>query len=80
MWSRKNKVWMHYLHDIIAADVASGVFLAQFLRRLRMTRDFVSAMEIIDLQQYRVIKKPTKVKAIINELKDESFVFLVCKN
>jgi hypothetical protein len=80
MWSRKNKVWMHYLHDIIAADVASGVFLAQFLRRLRMTRDYVHSMEIIDLQRYKVIKKPSRVKAAINDLKSESFVFLISKN
>ena len=71
---------MHYLHDIIAADVASGVFLSQFLRRLRVTRSFAGAMEIIDLQRYKVIKKPAKVLSAIQELKNESFVFLIGKN
>ena len=80
MWSRKNKVWMHYLHDIIAADLASGVFLAHFMRRLRITRKFIDPLEVIDLQRYRIIKKPAKINAILNDLQDESFVFVIGKN
>lgn len=71
---------MHYLHDIIAADVASGVFLAQFMRRLRITRKFIDPLEVIDLQRYRIIKKPAKVSAILNDIHNESFVFVIGKN
>ena len=71
---------MHYLHDIIAADLASGVFLAHFLRQLRLTRNYVSSLEIMDLQRYKVITKPSKVKVSIRNADESSFVFVVGKN
>ena len=81
MWSnKKDKVWMHYLHDIIAADVASGVFLAHFQRQLRLTRNYVHSLEIVDLQRYKVITKPGKVKVAIRNANESSFVFVVGKN
>ena len=81
MWSnKKDKTWMHYIHDIIAADVASGVFLAHYLRQLRLSRNYVHSLEIVDLQRYKMISKPAKVKASIHSVNEDSFVFVVGKN
>lgn len=81
MWSnKKDKTWMHYIHDIIAADVASGVFLAHFLRQLRLSRNYVYSLEIVDLQRYKMISKPSKVKVSIRSANEDSFVFVVGKN
>lgn len=80
MWGKKDKVWMHYIHDIIASDVASGVFLAHFLRQVRITRDYINSLEIVDLQRYRMIRKPAKVLAAIGLSQESSFVFVISKN
>ena len=80
MWGKKDKIWMHYLHDIIAADLASGVFLAHFLRQLRITRDYINSLEIIDLQRYRVMRTPAKVRRSISDAHESSFIFVISKN
>lgn len=80
MWSKKDKVWMHYIHDIIAADVASGVFLAHFMRQSRIARTYASALEVVDLQRYKVIRKARKVLDSLADTDNQSFVFVVGKN
>jgi hypothetical protein len=80
MWSKKDKVWMHYIHDIIAADVASGVFLAHYMRQMRMAKTYAAALEVVDLQRYKVIRKTRKVLSALNDADDSSFVFVVGKN
>ncbi len=80
MWSKKDKVWMHYIHDIIATDVASGVFLAHFLRQARLVRSYAPALEIVDLQRYRIIRKANKVLSLLPEVNTKSFVFVIGKN
>ena len=71
---------MHYLHDILAADLSSGVFLAHFQRQLRITRNYINSLEIMDLQRYKVVSKPSKVKVYIRNADESSFVFVVGKN
>ena len=80
MWGKKDKVWMHYVHDIIATDVASGVFLAHFMKQTRLKRTYATALEIVDLQRYKVISKTKKVLSSLSELQDKSFVFVIGKN
>ncbi len=80
MWSKKDKVWMHYIHDIIAADVASGVFLAHFMRQARLAKSYVSALEVVDLQRYKVIRKAKKVLDCLSDTDNQSFVFIIGKN
>lgn len=81
MWHRENKVWMHYLNDIIAADVSSAVFLAAHLRQMFWQCREANYLEIIDLQQYRMVRKPTKVRAAIRRMRlQEPFVFAIGKN
>jgi hypothetical protein len=75
-----NKVWMHYVKNIIAADVPSAVFLASYLRYSSIRKDFASFLEIIDLQKYKVIKKTDKVLTALGNRTSLPFVFVVGKN
>ena len=77
---RKNKVWIHYVKNIIAADVPSAVFLASYLRYSDIKKDYVSALEIFDLQKYKLITKPIKVRIALRERMHIPFLFLVGKN
>ena len=80
MWSGSNKVWLPFRKDIIAADKAEGVFLADFLRYLTITRGYVNSMEVADLQGYKMLKQPQKVKIAIANSFDTPFIFLINKN
>jgi len=75
-----NKVWMHYVKNIIAADVPSAVFLASYLRYSVIRKDYASFLEVIDLQKYKVIKKRDKVRVALGNRVNVPFVFVVGKN
>ncbi len=77
---QRENTWLKYVKGIIAADVTSAVFLASYMRRLNMNKSYVSALEVIDLQKYKVIKKANKVRASLNVDKKTPFVFFVGKN
>lgn len=79
MWSGSNKVWMHYLNDIIAADVASAVFLSSYMRMMR-GRGFAGCHEVVDLQRYKMIRAPRKVQQAMRERTHLPFVFPVNMN
>jgi hypothetical protein len=76
----RNNVWMHYVKNIIAADVPSAVFLATYLRYSKITRDYVSYLEIVDLQKYRVIRKAHKVNETLTQRLRKPFIFVIGKN
>ena len=80
MWSGQNKVWMHYLNDIIAADVASAVFLSSYMRIKVRGRAAVQCHEVADLQRYRMLRSPKKVRNAIANRAHLPFVFVLGKN
>jgi hypothetical protein len=71
---------LHYVKNIIAADVPSAVFLASYLRYSGLTKDYACYLEIIDLQKYKIVKKPQKVRAALHDRIYIPFVFVVGKN
>ena len=79
MW-RENNLWLHYVKNIIAADVTSAVFLASYLRRSRITRNYTSSLEVVDLQKYKVIRQENKVRIALRERTNIPFVFVIGKN
>jgi hypothetical protein len=79
MW-HGNKVWLHYVKNIIAADVPSAVFLASYMKYATISKEYTAALEIIDLQKYKVITNKAKVKQALKERMHVPFVFAVCKN
>ena len=79
MW-RDNHVWLHYVKNIIAADLRSAVFLASYIRNNSLTRNHARHLEVIDLQKYRVIKDEAKIKTVLNARNEMPFIFVVGKN
>jgi len=79
MW-RENKTWLHYIKNIIAADVSSAVFLAAYIRHCTISKNYTSSLEIIDLQKYKVIKQDAKVRIALRERINIPFVFVIGKN
>lgn len=81
MWSsREDKIWMHYLNDIIASDVPSAVFLSTFMRHVMRNHSYSAYHEVADLQKYKLHRSSRKVRvAMANRLR-EPFVFVLSKN
>ena len=79
MWNG-NKVWLHFLNNILAADSGSAAFLGSYLRRSGGSMANAPFIEIIDLQKYKVIKQPHKVRAALRERLHIPFIFVVGKN
>ncbi len=77
---RQNKVWLHYVKNIIAADVSSAVFLASYLRHSEIRWDYASSFEIIDLQKYKIITQPAKIRLALKEEIRTPFIFVTGKN
>ena len=80
MWSGQDKVWMHYLNDIIAADVASAVFLSTYMRLVMRGRQNAHFHEIADLQRYKLIRSVKKVRTALHTRTSIPFVFVLSKN
>ncbi len=80
MWGRRNKVWLHYQRNIIAADVYAAVFLSAYLRHAAIQRLHTWQMEVADLQNYKLVKKPKKVHEVMKDKADEPFIFIFGKN
>ena len=80
MWSGQDKVWMHYLNDIIAADVASAVFLSTYMRLVLRGKHNAVYHEVADLQRYKLIRSAKKVRNALSNRVDVPFVFLLGKN
>lgn len=79
MWY-KNRVWIHYIKNIVAADVASAVFLASYIKQVSEEKEYLSTIEIYDLQKYRVIRDSKKIRATIREKLNKPFIFIASKN
>ncbi len=79
MWNQ-NKAWLHYVKNIIAADVSSAVFLSSYLNYMTNSRCYLTALEIVDLQKYKIIKDSNKLRSALRERTKVPFVFVVCKN
>jgi hypothetical protein len=80
MLSGHNKVWMHYLNDIIAADVASAVFLSSYMRIALRGKANPMYHEVADLQRYKLIRTPKKVRSALANRVHLPFVFVLSKN
>ena len=82
MWNndKHNKVWLHYVKNIISSDIQSARFLAAYQRYTKMNKTYVPFIEIIDLNKYKIIKDKEKVRKTLEKRKDKPFVFIIGKN
>ncbi len=79
MWY-KNRVWIHYVKNIIAADMHSAIFLASYLRRIGISNEYKATLEVFDLQKYKVIRNASKIRGSLREKLNTPFIFMACKN
>ena len=79
MWNR-DRVWNRYVKNIIATDKPTAIFLAAYIRRIDINKEYVSSVEIFDLQQYKVISKAAKVRGVLRDKLNQPFIFISCKN
>jgi len=79
MWNR-DRVWNRYVKNIVAVDKPSAIFLAAYIRRTDINKEYVSSVEIFDLQQYKVISKAAKVRGVLRDKLNKPFIFIACKN
>ena len=80
MWSGNDKVWMHYLNNIIAADLPSAVLLSYFLRNTQRGAANTRFHEVADIQRYKMIRSEKKVRLAMTERANQPFVFVLGKN
>lgn len=80
MYRESGKAWLHYINDIIAADVYSAVFMASYIRHTNIHKHHAASLEVIDLQRYRVVKPASKVRQVLQDRNRKPFVFIVGKN
>jgi len=78
MW-QENKTWLHCINNIIAADIASAAFLASYLHRSRVTKNYASSLELLTSRKYKVIKKEGKVRIALRERLGIPFILLWAK-
>ena len=79
MW-KQDRVWIHYVKNIIAADMGSAIFLASYLRRVGISKEYLPSLEIFDLHKYKVVKGDLKVQNALREKRGKPFIFVSCKN
>lgn len=80
MWGRQDKVWQQYSRSVIATDAQEALFLQEFLQQTTTEQQHVPHLEVMDLQQYRLLKHPTKVRSALKKRVYIPFVFVVGKN
>jgi len=79
MW-RGEQDWLHYIKNIIAADLPSAVFLASYLRQVGNNNNYFETLEVIDINKGKIISNPTKVQSILHKHANKPFLFVVGKN
>lgn len=80
MWGGQHKVWIHYRSDILATEQHEGDFLARYIRASAIAKIYISSLEVLDLQRYKVITRRIKVQVALGERIHTPFVFAVGKN
>lgn len=75
MWGKQNKTWMRYQQEVLATDLLSAVLLLGYLRFVSVKKMTGYGMEVVDLQRYKVIRKPVKVRQALREGGKAPFVF-----
>ncbi len=77
----QEKIWYQFEQDIIAVSEFQALALLSFLRKIQGNDGCYSAMEIYDLQRYKVIKHKNHIRNMLHLApQDRIFIFPVCKN
>lgn len=80
MWQGQDKVWLQFRQDVLATDIASGIFLCDYLRHISIHNLEIKYLEVADLHSYRLHKAPKKVNIALRNKAMIPFVFVLGKN
>jgi len=80
MWEESSKEWTRFRADVLAAAHPEARFLIGYLRTASRTAAHHRVLEVIDLQRYRVISRPAKLRAALRDRLHLPFVFAVARN
>jgi len=81
MFRRSEKIWKYYPKSVLALSHDEALYLSQFLSKIRHTRHYISLMEIIDLQRYRLIRKKNMIQRMLAmDFDRQKFLFIFNKN
>jgi hypothetical protein len=81
MFPRREKIWKYFPLNILAIDHREALYLNQFLMHVRYTKRYLSLMEVLDFQRYRIIKKRALIDRILSlPLNKSDFLFPFNKN
>ena len=72
--------WLHYIKDIIAADVYSAVFLATYVRTTERNKSYFPHLEVVDLSSHQIIKNTSGVQSALGSDKLDPYMFVIGKN
>lgn len=72
--------WLHYIKDIIAADVYSAVFLATYVRTAERNKSYFPHLEVVDLSNHQMIKNADGVQSILAHDELDPYLFVIGKN
>jgi len=79
LWERQ-KQWHNYGTGVLATEYEDALFLKRWFRDMIVRQKDIAGFEIIDLQRYKVIRDPRKVKIAIHKRIDVPFVFVSGNN
>ena len=80
MWEENDTEWTHFRQDLMARHRASARLLADFLQCVDKQHLQTTVLEVIDLQRYRIISRPEKVRVALYDRLHLPFVFVVGRN
>ena len=69
--------YLHINEDTLALEVAS---LHKIFYDVESSLNFCIAHEVIDINRYKIVRKPLLVQQVIKERGNKPFVFICCKN
>lgn len=81
MFGRSEKIWKQYPQNIVAINNHEALYLSHYISYVRMSKCYLSLIEIIDLQHYRLIQKKHMIQRMLSHSCDEQlFLFPFNKN
>lgn len=81
VYYREKKIWHHFTDDVIAENALDAHNLTQWVTQQHYSLQYLQPLEIVDLQNYRLIKQRSKIQDVLRlPAAEQVFLFVVNKN
>jgi hypothetical protein len=80
MWGNQDKILQHYSGGVIAYDSFSAKIATDYLNYAAAHNVFWKCIEIIDLERYKTYNNSKKVIKALQNISNNSFIFITIKN